>query len=159
VADYFEACVAMAQGTPQQKKAKGISNWILGDFARWLNSAGIEIRESKVTPGRLAELVSLSDDGTVTGPAAKKVFEEMFQTGQPPKEIATRLGLTQIGDASAIEAAVRDAIASNGQAVVDFKAGKEQALTFLVGQVMKATRGRANPKSVSEMIRKELSAG
>jgi aspartyl-tRNA(Asn)/glutamyl-tRNA(Gln) amidotransferase subunit B len=151
--------VAMAQGTPQQKKAKGISNWILGDFARWLNSAGIEIQESKVTPGRLAELVSLSDDGTVTGPAAKKVFEEMFQTGQPPKEIATRLGLTQIGDASAIEAAVRDAIASNGQAVVDFKAGKEQALTFLVGQVMKATRGRANPKSVSEIIRKELSAG
>ena len=159
VADYFEACVAIAQGAPLQKKAKSITNWILGDFARWLNSTGIEIQESKVTPGRLAELVSLSDDGTVTGPAAKKVFEEMFQTGQPPKEIAIRLGLTQIGDASAIEAAVRDAIASNGQAVVDFKAGKEQALTCLVGQVMKATRGRANPKSVSEMIRKELSAG
>ncbi len=159
VADYFEECVATAQGAPLQKKAKSITNWILGDFARWLNSAGIEIHQSKVTPGRLAELVSMADDGTVTGPAAKKVFEEMFQTGQRPKEIATRLGLTQIGDASAIEAAVRDAIASNGQAVVDFKAGKEQALTFLVGQVMKATRGRANPKSVSEMIRKELSAG
>ena len=159
VADYFEACVAVAQGTPVQKRAKSTSNWILGEFARWLNSAGIEIHQSKVLPGHLVELIGMTDEGTVTGPAAKKVFEEMFQTGRPPKEIAVRLGLTQIGDDSAIEAAVRDAIASNGQAVVDFKAGKEQALTFLVGQVMKATRGRANPKSVSEMIRKELSAG
>jgi len=159
VADYFEACVAVAQGTPVQKRAKSTSNWILGEFARWLNSAGIEIHQSKVLPGHLVELIGMTDEGTVTGPAAKKVFEEMFQTGQSPKEIATRRGLTQIGDASAIEAAVRDVIASNGQAVVDFKAGKEQALTFLVGQVMKATRGRANPKSVSDSIRKELSAG
>jgi aspartyl-tRNA(Asn)/glutamyl-tRNA(Gln) amidotransferase subunit B len=159
VADYFEACVALARGGPLPKKAKTISNWILGEFARWLNSAGIEIHQSKVTPVLLVELIGMADEGTVTGPAAKKVFEEMFQTGQPPGEIAARLGLTQIGDASAIEAAVRDIIASNRQAVVDFKAGKEQALTFLVGQVMKATRGRANPKSVSDIIRKELGAG
>jgi len=159
VADYFEACAAMTEGAPGQKKVKSISNWILGEFARWLNSAGIEIHQSKVVPGHLVDLIGMTDDGTVTGPAAKKVFEEMFQTGQSPREIATRRGLTQIGDASAIEAAVRDVIASNGQAVVDFKAGKEQALTFLVGQVMKATRGRANPKSVSDSIRKELSAG
>jgi aspartyl-tRNA(Asn)/glutamyl-tRNA(Gln) amidotransferase subunit B len=159
VADYFEACVAMAQGVPGQKRAKSISNWILGEFARWLNSASIEIQQSKVAPGHLVELIDMADQEAITGPAAKKVFEEMFQTGQPPKEIATRLGLTQIGDASAIEAAVRDIIASNRQAVVDFKAGKEQALTFLVGQVMKATRGRANPKSVGDIIRKELGAG
>jgi aspartyl-tRNA(Asn)/glutamyl-tRNA(Gln) amidotransferase subunit B len=159
VADYFEACVAMAQGAPVQKRAKSISNWILGELARWLNSAGIEIQQSKVTPAHLVELIDMADQGAITGPAAKKVFEEMFQTGQPPREIAARLGLTQIGDASAIEAAVRDIIASNRQAVVDFKAGKEQALTFLVGQVMKATRGRANPKSVSDIIRKEIGAG
>lgn len=158
VADYFEACVSVDQGAPKQKKAKSISNWMLGEFARWLNSAGIEIHQSNVVPGHLVELIGMTDEGTVTGPAAKKVFEEMFQTGKSPKEIASRLGLTQIGDASAIEAAVREVIASNRQAVVDFKAGKEQALTFLVGQVMKATRGRANPRSVSDSIRKELGA-
>jgi aspartyl-tRNA(Asn)/glutamyl-tRNA(Gln) amidotransferase subunit B len=159
VADYFEKCVAMAPGAPLQKKAKSVSNWILGDFARWLNSTGIEIHQSKVAPSHLVELIGMTDQGTVTGAAAKAIFEEMFQTGKVPNLIVTERGLTQIGDASAIEAAVRDAIASNGQAVVDFKAGKEQALTFLVGQVMKATRGRANPKSVSEIIRKELGAG
>ncbi len=159
VADYFEACTSLAKGAPSQKRAKSIGNWILGEFARWLNSAGIEIQQARVAPAHLVELIDMADQGAVTGPAAKKIFEEMFQTGKPPREIATQLGLTQIGDASAIEAAVKDIIASNRQAVVDFKAGKEQALTFLVGQVMKATRGRANPKSVSEMIRKELSAG
>ncbi|MDM8000932.1 MAG: Asp-tRNA(Asn)/Glu-tRNA(Gln) amidotransferase subunit GatB, partial [Dehalococcoidia bacterium] len=158
VADYFEACMAMMQGPAEHKKAKSIANWILGDFTHRLNLAGIEIHQSKVTPPHLVELIQMAEDGTVTGPAAKKVFEEMFQTGQAPREIASRRGLTQIGDASAIEAAVRDVIASNRQAVVDFKAGKEQALTFLVGQVMKATRGRANPKSVSDSIRKELGA-
>ncbi len=159
VADYFEACAALAPGAARQKKAKTISNWVLGELARWLNSAGIEISESRVTPERLVELIDMADQGTVTGPAAKKVFEEMFQTGGSPKEIAARLGLTQIGDTAAVEAAVRDVIASNRQAVVDFKAGKEQALTFLVGQVMKATRGRANPKSVGDIIRKELGTG
>jgi aspartyl-tRNA(Asn)/glutamyl-tRNA(Gln) amidotransferase subunit B len=179
VADYFEACVALAQGAPGQKRAKSFSNWILGEFARWLNSAGIEIQQSTVTPARLVELIDLVDGGVITRATAKGIFGEMFKTGRAPEEVmrqdakkvveasaqgsgissATAQGLTQIGDASAIEAAVRDVIASNRQAVVDFKAGKEQALTFLVGQVMKATRGRANPKSVSEIIRKELSAG
>ena len=179
VADYFEACVAMAQGAPVQKRAKSISNWILGEFARWLNSAGIEIQQSKVTPAHLVELIDLVDGGVITRATAKEILGEMFKTGRSPEEVmrqdakkvveasaqgsgissATAQGLTQIGDASAIEAAVRDIIASNRQAVVDFKAGKEQALTFLVGQVMKATRGRANPKSVSDIIRKELGAG
>lgn len=156
VADYFEACAALAPGPDARKRAKTISNWILGELARWLNSAGIEIGQSRVTPERLVELIDLADQGTVTGPAAKKVFEEMFQAGGSAREIAARLGLTRMGDAAAVEAAVRDVIASNRQAVVDFKAGKQQALTFLVGQVMKATRGRANPQSVGDIIRKEL---
>jgi aspartyl-tRNA(Asn)/glutamyl-tRNA(Gln) amidotransferase subunit B len=84
------------------------------------------------------------------------VFEEMFHTGKPPGEIAAQLGLDQISDMSAIEEAARNAIATNTQAVVDFRAGKEQALTFLVGQVMKATKGRANPKVVGELLRREL---
>jgi aspartyl-tRNA(Asn)/glutamyl-tRNA(Gln) amidotransferase subunit B len=80
----------------------------------------------------------------------------MFRTGKGPKEIATQLGLGQISDTSAVEQVVREIIAANTQAVVDFKAGKEQALTFLVGQAMRATKGRANPKLVSEILQKEL---
>jgi aspartyl-tRNA(Asn)/glutamyl-tRNA(Gln) amidotransferase subunit B len=159
LADYFEACVKLSQGFPLEKRAKSVSNWLLGDFARLLNVAGIEISQSKIPPRHLAELLDLIDQGILTGPVAKKVFEEMFHTGKPPKEIVTERGLTQISDASAIEEVVRQVIATNTQAVVDFKAGKEQALTFLVGQVMKATKGRANPKLVNEIIRREFEAG
>jgi len=128
----------------------------LGDFSRWLNSEGIEIHQSKVAPKHLAELLDMADQGALTGPTAKRVFEEMFRTGKPPGEIAAQLGLGQIRDISAIEEAARNAIATNTQAVVDFRAGKEQALTFLVGQVMKATKGRANPKVAGEVLRREL---
>jgi len=165
LADYFEACinskslVDLSQGFPLEKRAKSVSNWLLGEFARLLNVAGIEVDQSKIAPSHLAELLDLIDQGILTGPAAKKVFEEMFHTGKPPKEIVTQRGLTQISDASAIEEVVRQVVATNTQAVVDFKAGKEQALTFLVGQVIKATKGRANPKLVNEILRREFEAG
>ena len=159
LADYFEACVNLSQDAPAEKRAKTMSNWLLGDFARLLNVTDIEINESRVSPGHLAELLDLIDQGTLTGPAAKKVFEEMFSTGKPPKEIAAQQGLTQISDTSAVEEVVREVIASNSQAVADFKAGKEQAVKFLVGQVMKATRGRANPQMVTEILKRELGAG
>ena len=165
LADYFEACinskslVDLSPGFPLEKRAKSVSNWLLGEFARLLNVAGIEVDQSKIAPSHLAELLDLIDQGVLTGPAAKKVFEEMFHTGKPPKEIVTQRGLTQISDASAIEEVVRQVVATNTQAVVDFKAGKEQALTFLVGQVIKATKGRANPKLVNEILRREFEAG
>jgi len=165
LADYFEACinskslVDLSPGFPLEKRAKSVSNWLLGEFARLLNVAGIEVDQSKIAPSHLAELLDLIDQGILTGPAAKKVFEEMFHTGKPPKEIVTQRGLTQISDASAIEEVVRQVVATNTQAVVDFKAGKEQALTFLVGQVIKATKGRANPKLVNEILRREFEAG
>jgi aspartyl-tRNA(Asn)/glutamyl-tRNA(Gln) amidotransferase subunit B len=159
LADYFEACVNLSQGFPLEKRAKSVSNWLLGEFARLLNIAGIEVDQSKVAPSHLAELLDLIDQGVLTGPVAKRVFEEMFRTGKPPKEIVAERGLTQISDASAIEEMVRQVVATNTQAVLDFKAGKEQALTFLVGQVMRATKGRANPKLVNEILRRELEAG
>jgi aspartyl-tRNA(Asn)/glutamyl-tRNA(Gln) amidotransferase subunit B len=155
LADYFEACLTLSKGALAEK-AKGTSNWLLGEFARWLNAADMEIEDARVTPEALVELLEMSDEGLLTGPAAKKVFEEMFRRGRPPREIAEQEGLMQISDSAAIENAVRQAIASNAQAVVDFKAGKEQALTFLVGQVMKITRGRASPNAVRELLRKEL---
>ncbi len=155
LADYFELCLNLSKGALPEK-AKGTSNWLLGEFARWLNAADMEIEDAPVTPKALVELLEMTDEGLLTGPAAKKVFEEMFRSGRPPGEIAEQEGLTQISDSAAIENAVRQAIASNAQAVVDFKAGKEQALTFLVGQVMKITRGRASPNAVRELLRKEL---
>jgi len=156
VADYFEACVNVSQGPSPEKRAKTISNWLLGDFARLLNANDIEINESKIAPSNLVELLDLLDQGTLSGPAAKKVFEEMFDTGKTAKEIAAQQGLTQISDSSAIGGMVRQVLADNPQAVADFKAGKEQAVKFLVGQVMKASRGRANPQMAAEVVKQEL---
>lgn len=158
MADHFEACLKVSKGNLEEK-AKSISNWLIGEFSRWLNVAGKEIEDAPITPNDLVELLEMADQGLLTGPAAKKVFEEMFRSGRPPKEIAAREGLLQISDSTVIESAVRQAIASNSQAVIDFKAGKEQALMFLVGQVMKITRGRADPNKVRELLRKELQRG
>ncbi|MBM4443689.1 MAG: Asp-tRNA(Asn)/Glu-tRNA(Gln) amidotransferase subunit GatB [Chloroflexi bacterium] len=159
LADYFGECMKAYHGPAPEKRAKTVSNWLLGEFARWINAEGMEIHQSRVTPPQLVELVEMCEQNALTGPAAKAVFEEMFRTGHPPREIAARLGLTQISDLSAVEAAVKAAIAANAQAVVDFRAGKQQSLTFLVGQVMKATRGRANPGVVTEILRRELETG
>ena len=156
VADYFEACVNVSQGPSPEKRAKTISNWLLGDFARLLNANDIEINESKIAPSNLVELLDLLDQGTLSGPAAKRVFEEMFDTGKTAKEIAAQQGLTQISDSSAIGGMVRQVLADNPQAVADFKAGREQAVKFLVGQVMKASRGRANPQMAAEVVKQEL---
>jgi aspartyl-tRNA(Asn)/glutamyl-tRNA(Gln) amidotransferase subunit B len=158
LADYFEACVNLSKEGPAEKRAKTVSNWLLGDFARLLNLANIEIQESKVVPGHLTELLDLIDQGTLSGPAAKKVFEEMFHTGKPPRDIAAQQGLTQISDTAAVEEIVRQVIASNAQAVADFKAGKDKAVKFLVGQVMKASQGRANPQMATEILKRELGA-
>ncbi|RLC95155.1 MAG: Asp-tRNA(Asn)/Glu-tRNA(Gln) amidotransferase GatCAB subunit B [Chloroflexi bacterium] len=158
LADYFEACVSTSKAGVDTKRAKTVSNWLLGDFARLLNLSGIDISQSRVTPDQLVALLDLVDAGTLTGPAAKKVFEEMFHTGKPARDIAAEQGLTQIGDASAVEEVARRVISGNPQAVADFKAGKEQAVKFLVGQIMKETRGRANPKMATEILRRELEA-
>jgi aspartyl-tRNA(Asn)/glutamyl-tRNA(Gln) amidotransferase subunit B len=156
LADYFEAGVNLGQGLPLAKRAKSASNWLLGEFTHWLNLAGIEIDQSKVAPDHLVDLLNLIDQGTLSVPLAKTVFEEMFHTGKPPGEIVAQKGLTQISEASAIEEIIQQVIAANTQAVADFHTGKQQALTFLVGQAMRATKGRANPKLVNEILRKEL---
>ena len=158
LADYFEVCVSLSREGPTGKRAKTVSNWLLGDFARLLNLNEMEINESKVAADQLVELLDLTDQGTLSRPTAKKVFEEMFNTGKPAKEIAAEQGLTQIGDAAAVAEVVRQVTSNNRQAVADYKAGKEQAIKFLVGQVMKETRGRANPKMVAEILQRELEA-
>ena len=159
-ADYFEECVTAISRNSDEDITRGIAkkaaNWISGDFSRMLNTAGIGIRESQVTPWNLVELLVLVDRGDLSGPSAKAVFEEMFNTGKPAGKIVAEKGLVQIGDSSQIREAVLRALATNQAAVDDYHAGKEQALQFLTGQVMKLTRGRANPQMVREILIREL---
>ena len=158
MADYFETCLetGLPAGLALPNRAKTVSNWLLGDFSRLLNATNSEIGDSRVTPERLSRLLDLVHKGTVTGPAAKQVWEEMFKTGRPAEEIIDQQGLSQITDTGEVEEAVGQAIAGNPHAVVDYRAGKETAIKFLVGQVMRATRGRANPQLASDLLKKKL---
>ena len=131
----------------------------MGVFRRLLNPTNTKKRDSRVSPEQLCQLLDLIQEGTTSGPSAKIVFEEMFKTGKSANDIITQQGLSQISDAGAIEKEVVAVINSNAQAVADYKAGKAPALTFLVGQVMRATRGRANPKLVNELLKKKLEEG
>jgi aspartyl-tRNA(Asn)/glutamyl-tRNA(Gln) amidotransferase subunit B len=152
MADYFENCVKLMDSS----KAKAVSNWLLGDFSRLLNATNTEIENVKISPKHLAEMLNLVDNGTISGPAAKAVFEEMFRTGKGASEIITEKKLSQISDVGEIREVVKQVMANNTGAVADYTSGKQQALTFIMGQVMKATRGRANPSVVREIIIQEL---
>jgi aspartyl-tRNA(Asn)/glutamyl-tRNA(Gln) amidotransferase subunit B len=152
MADYFENCVKLMDSS----KAKAVSNWLLGDFSRLLNATNTDIENVKISPKHLAEMLDLVDNGTISGPAAKAVLEEMFHTGKRASEIVTEKKLSQISDAHEIREVVKQVIANNSEAVADYISGKQQALTFIIGQVMKATRGRANPGMVREIIIQEL---
>lgn len=152
LADYFENCLKLMD----HGKSKMVSNWLLGDFSRLLNAADIEIEKAKIRPALLAEMLGLVDKGAVSGPAAKAVFEEMFRTGKAASEIVVEKKLSQISDSSELREVVRQVMADNPKAASDYKAGKQQALTFITGQVMKATRGRANPTLVKDILLQEL---
>ncbi len=152
MADYFEDCVKLAD----PGKAKMVSNWLLGDFSRLLNATNTEIEDAKISPKHLADMLGLVDSGAISGPTAKAVLEEMFQTGRGASDIIGEKKLSQISDASEIREVAKKVMAENAGAVADYASGKQQTLTFLIGQVMKATRGRANPGVVREIIMQEL---
>ena len=153
-AQFYEEAVGQDDGESGQVtlKAKAIANWMLGDFFGLLNGAGIGIYDSKITPKLLREFTDMVEVGTIRGPAAKTVLEQMFETGNKPSQIANEQGLTQIEDDGLLESAVEKVIDDNPQAVQDYLGGKETAIRFLLGQVMKETRGRANPGSVTELL-------
>ncbi len=161
-AEYFEACMKRPpQSLEPEKQAKQVANWIIGEFSHWLavtNTAEKDM-ERKIRPVALFDLVQLTSQGVITGVSAKAVFEEMFKTGKSAEEIIKKRGLSQISDTAELEAAIVDVINSNEQAVSDYKAGKETALKFLVGQVMRATKGRANPVMAGDMLQKKLEEG
>ncbi len=149
--DFFEECLE------SYKDPKKVSNWIMGELSKHLNAANLEIDECAVTPKHLVQLLKLIDDGTISGKIAKGVFEEMFETGKLPKVIVEEKGLTQISDEENIAKIVDLVLEENKEAVTDFKEGKEKALGFLVGQVMRLTKGRANPGLVNKLLIEKLS--
>jgi aspartyl-tRNA(Asn)/glutamyl-tRNA(Gln) amidotransferase subunit B len=150
VADYFEA--AVRAGAP----AKAVSNWMMGEMARLLKEAGREVVSSPVSPGQLAGLIALIEKGTISGAIAKGVFEKMMASGRDADAIVAAEGLTQIDDEAAIVGLVADVLARNADAVAGYRAGRTAAFGFLVGQVMKAARGKANPTRVNELLKRAL---
>ena len=160
-ADYFEQALEAspkAQGDAQQARAKAVANWIVGDLTHLLSEADTDIADSPVSPPALAAMLDLMDDGSISVRMAKEVFPEMFGTGRSPADIVAEKGLTQINDEDALAAAVREAIEANPKAVADFQKGKQNAVGFLVGQVMRATRGQANPQTANQLVAQQLAA-
>src|SRR3954451_8701870 len=150
VADYFEAVVAA--GAP----AKAASNWIMGELARALKEHGADIAASPLDAPRLAGLIALVEQGTISGSMAKGVFEKMFSSAQSAAAIVAAEGLAQIDDEAHIVALIAGVLAANAGPVADFRGGKTSAFGFLVGKVMKAAGGKANPKRVNDLLKRAL---
>lgn len=149
-ADYFEAAVD-AGADP-----KACVNWLMGEFASQLSTDGIEIAKAPVSAENLAALLKLISKGTISGKIAKKVFATMWKEGGNPEEIVKAQGLVQISDTAELSKLVDDVVGKNPKAVEDFKAGKKKAVGALVGQIMKATKGKANPRVINELLNKKL---
>ena len=149
IAEFFEA---VAEG----RDAKVAANWVMGEFFGALKRTDTDIATSPVSAAQLGQLIDLIADGTVSNRLAKNVFEIMFETSDDPKKIVEQRGMKQVTDAGAIEAAVDEAIAAGAAQVDQYKGGNEKVLGWFVGQVMKATQGKANPQAVNEMLRKKL---
>jgi aspartyl-tRNA(Asn)/glutamyl-tRNA(Gln) amidotransferase subunit B len=150
LANYFEAAV---QEFPRPKQ---VSNWIMVELLRELKKAEAGIASCRVTPGALAKLLALIEKGIISGKLAKTVFEDMVATGQDPEAIVQDKGLTQISDASALEALAQEIIAAHPKEAADYRAGKTKLLGFFVGQLMKKTRGQANPQLANEIFQRLL---
>jgi len=151
LADYYEESVRLF---PEPKQ---VSNWIMGDLLRLLKEDEKEAESSPLSPKQLAEMLGLIKDGTISGKIAKAVFEEMYKTGKGAKEIVEEQGLVQITDEAAVAQAVAEILQNHPQEVEEYKNGKEKLFGFFVGQVMKATQGKANPQIVNEILKEKLS--
>lgn len=153
VADYFDRVVAAANGKVAPKL---ISNWVTGELFRLLSETGCDITAIKIEPAHLVGLIELLNANTINQPAAKQTFGVMFETGRPPQEIVEELGLQQISDTGALTAIVQQVITDNPDQVGQFKAGKDKVIKYLIGQVMRATRGKANPQLAEQVLREQM---
>jgi aspartyl-tRNA(Asn)/glutamyl-tRNA(Gln) amidotransferase subunit B len=154
VADFFDAAVAAYGEGPEA--AKKVANWLSGDVARLANETGTGPAAWKLTPARLAEILKLVDAGTIGGPGAKQVVEEVFRTGAAPAAVVQAKGLAQVSDESAIEAAVDRVLAASPAEVERYRGGNQKLMGFFVGQVMKETKGKANPAVVNALLKRKL---
>lgn len=148
-ADFFEA---VAKG----RDSKLAASWIMGDYFAMLNRLGKSVTDSPVSAQALGELIDLIADNTISGRIAKEVFEAMVETGKAPGAIVEEKGLRQVTDTGAIEAAIDDVLAKNQDKVAEFRSGKDKLFGFFVGQVMKATQGKANPAAVNDILKAKL---
>lgn len=152
VADYFEA-VAREAGD-----AKAASNWVMTAVLAWMNEKQRPIRDLPVPPGHLAQLIGLTADGTLSVTIARRVFERMAETGQPPAEIVETEGLAQVRDVAQLRQWVAEVLAEHGAEVERYRAGEQKIFGFLMGQIMKKSRGKADPRQASALLREALEA-
>ena len=154
-ADFFEAAARACK----PGLGKTVSNWFMTEVMRLLSETGKSVGACALTPAALAELVALVDDGVINGPTAKELLPEVFAKGGSPRSIVNERGLAQVSDVSALEAFIAQALADNPKSVEDFRAGKKAAAGFLVGQVMKLSKGKADPKQVGRLVAERLAEG
>ena len=150
MAEFFESCMKYS------KNAKSVCNWLLADVSAWLNAHETTISASTLKPEHLAKLVAMIDEGRISSKQAKELVDDLM-AGRDPEVSAKEKGLEQMSDTGALEAMVKEVLDANPQAIVDFKNGKDRAVGFLVGQVMKKSRGKANPGMASKLVQQELS--
>ena len=151
IAEYYETAASVSADP------RAAANWVMGDLSGALNTAGKDITGSPISAANLGELVGLIRKKEISGKLAKEIFPKMFASGEAPRVIMEREGLTQISDTGALEKIIDEVIAGNPKQVEQYKSGKAAVVGFLVGQVMKASRGQANPADVNELLRKKLS--
>jgi aspartyl-tRNA(Asn)/glutamyl-tRNA(Gln) amidotransferase subunit B len=150
LADFFEAAAN------ESKNVKAISNWIMGDVMKKLNDTGLEPQNIPFKPENLSKLVSLIDENVISGKIAKQVFELMWETGEDPADIVEKKGLKVVTDTDAIRSVIIQVISANPKSVEDYKSGKTKAMGFLVGQIMRETKGKAEPQTVNRLLQEEL---
>ncbi|WP_339183895.1 Asp-tRNA(Asn)/Glu-tRNA(Gln) amidotransferase subunit GatB [Oceanobacillus sp. FSL W7-1293] len=150
MSDFFEETVEHGADIKQ------VSNWLMGEVSAYMNKHYKEIEELAITPDALAKMVKLIEDGTISSKIAKKVFAELVENGGDPEKIVEEQGLVQISDPEQLKPIINDILDQNEQSIIDFKDGKKKAKGFLVGQIMKATKGQANPPLVNEILAAEL---
>ncbi|MCX6384228.1 MAG: Asp-tRNA(Asn)/Glu-tRNA(Gln) amidotransferase subunit GatB [Actinobacteria bacterium] len=157
MANDFEISSYFEETLKHHNNAKSVCNWIMGDFSAFINKNQVTLKESKISPENLADLVKMIDRQEINSKIAKSVFEEMYDSGESPQEIILKKGLKQISDTGELEAIINEVILKNPDAVSQYKSGKVKAIGFLVGRIMAKTQGKANPQIVNEIIVKKLS--
>jgi aspartyl-tRNA(Asn)/glutamyl-tRNA(Gln) amidotransferase subunit B len=150
IADYFESTVKLSN------QPKTVSNWVMGELMRELNNSGTDISASPVTPELLVSLLKMVDEGTVSLKVAREIFPELYSSGKTPEQIVQEKGLTQLSDEGALVKIVDEVLSKHAAQAAQFREGKQQVLGFFVGQVMKASGGKANPGKVNELLKKKL---